>query len=719
MTLPLAPQRHLPTRAKPMEPKPKRIDAPRTSQQTDDVLSVSLFGALATSFRGRPIDLKLRKAAAILGYLCQQENLVARRDRLAFLLWSESDNNSARTSLRQTLITLRRAFRAVGYFGLKTSKITVSLDPQGVNVDLRRIVGAADEGRIDDALFAVERLPETLLEGMEDLDEEFRMWLLPTRQALHNRLERFLSARLNDPATPEPLRMQAARALLRIDPTNEAALHHEVLSFAQGGDVVGALRSYRRFEKLLASDYGLRPSAELQMLIYRVQTESRRGDVSTLGRERHDRFNPQSQRGTGAQPGRTQQTIVIRLDPFAVQGIDASQNYLVMGFRHALTASLVRFREWVIVDGRQETGPRGAAMDYDYALQATLYEVDGAIEVVLTLLRLEDSSYLWSQIIRLQLEKWLATQHDIIRGIASTLQVHISAERLSRVIDQTTMPVTAFDQWLRAQAAAFTLERSRVQEARDTLNAVARTNPTYSPLFSALAQLDNIDSMVHPGVFRNPLISQSGIQSARRAVQLDALDSRAHLAFGWAHAFAWDFDAATPHMRLAVELNESDPWPHISAAMFWALAGQMKLASESVDTFCRRSGSLTATETGYLAQIQFLKCEFELALATFQRIETIVPTIPAWKASALAHLGRVAEAKQMGREFLNRTRAAWTGAVEPTDENMVSWLLQAHPFRHFPHWTMMREGLRRSQLPVRHAEHSAYFTAHHRQKVEV
>ena len=172
-------------------------------------------------------------------------------------------------------------------------------------------------------------------------------------------------------------------------------------------------------------------------------------------------------------------------------------------------------------------------------------------------------------------------------------------------------------------------------------------------------------------------------------------------------------------MRLAVELNESDPWPHISAAMFWGLTGEMDLADEGVETFSRRSRSLTATETGYLAQIHFLKAEFELALTTFQRIETIVPTIPAWKAAAMAHLGRLTEAEQLGREFINRTRAIWTGAFEPTDENIVSWLLQAHPFRYFPHWSSMREGLRRSRLPVKHAEHSTYFTTRHRQKVEV
>ena len=244
-----------------------------------DVLSMSLFGTVSASFRGRPIDLKLRKGAAILGYLCLQENFVARRDRLAFLLWSESDGNSARTSLRQTLIMLRKAFEAAGCDALRTTKLTVGLDPEALEIDVRRVLATTEEGRIDEILLSVELLPETLLEGMEDLDEEFRTWLLPTRQALHNRLEASLSARLNDAATSEPVRVQAARALLCIDPTNENALRHEVVSFAKRGDIVGALRSYRRFEKLLAKEYGVKPSAELQMLITRVQREAPQHDI--------------------------------------------------------------------------------------------------------------------------------------------------------------------------------------------------------------------------------------------------------------------------------------------------------------------------------------------------------------------------------------------------------------------------------------------------------
>jgi hypothetical protein len=238
-------------------------------------------------------------------------------------------------------------------------------------------------------------------------------------------------------------------------------------------------------------------------------------------------------------------------------------------------------------------------------------------------------------------------------------------------------------------------------------------------LFSALAQLDNVESMLRPGVFRTASATHSAIQNARMAVQLDALDSRAHLALGWAYAFAWDFEAAMPHMRLAVALNESDPWPHISTALFWTLVNNADLSAEGIRMFTLRSRSMTVAAAIYLAQIHFLNRDFELALTLMNSLGTVAPTLAGWKAAAMAHLGHLSEARQTAQDFLTRCRAQWTGASEPSDENIVAWLLQAHPFCHFPHWASMREGLKRSQLLVRHVKHGTFANSRQRHSVEV
>ena len=178
-------------------------DLPSAEPQSggEPALAVSVFGAFSASWRGKPIEIKLRKGAAVLGYLCMQENLTARRDRLAFLLVErERQQFGAHLAAANIDLVAPRLSQTPDSTASRQPSRPSASTSDSTDIDFKRVVGATDEGRIDDALFAVERLPETLLEGMEELDEEFRMWLLPTRQALHNRLERVLSAQLNDSA---------------------------------------------------------------------------------------------------------------------------------------------------------------------------------------------------------------------------------------------------------------------------------------------------------------------------------------------------------------------------------------------------------------------------------------------------------------------------------------------------------------------------------------
>ena len=70
---------------------------------------ISLFGDLSLHLADREIELRSRKARALVAYLALAPDMRESRDRLAGLLWSETDNDKARTSLRQTLHVVRKA----------------------------------------------------------------------------------------------------------------------------------------------------------------------------------------------------------------------------------------------------------------------------------------------------------------------------------------------------------------------------------------------------------------------------------------------------------------------------------------------------------------------------------------------------------------------------------------------------------------------------------
>src|SRR5882672_12899030 len=175
-------------------------------------LSVSLVGRFGLRFNGRPVELRTRKAAAVLGYLALAETKQESRERLVGLLWSRSDEEKARASLRQVVRELRSAFEAAGYDGFSAGRLSVHLDAETVEVDVESIIRQAESGSVHPLLLNTPHLGERILEGMDDLDPSFRVWVLAKRQTIHDRLMRGLGAGLltNDIAATAKREVAAA-----------------------------------------------------------------------------------------------------------------------------------------------------------------------------------------------------------------------------------------------------------------------------------------------------------------------------------------------------------------------------------------------------------------------------------------------------------------------------------------------------------------------------
>ena len=93
----------------------------------------------------------------------------------------------------------------------------------------------------------------------------------------------------------------------------------------------------------------------------------------------------------------------------------------------------------------------------------------------------------------------------------------------------------------------------------------------FSPCYSSLVQMNNIEHFVHPGFLRDLDKARATLELAKTAVQLDPVDSRAHLCCGWSYVMALREAEAAPHMELACELNDNDPWTLLSCAHYSAL----------------------------------------------------------------------------------------------------------------------------------------------------
>jgi DNA-binding SARP family transcriptional activator len=679
-------------------------------------LSVSLVGRLALRFNGQQVELRTQKAAAILSYLALIEAKQESRERLVGLLWSRSDEEKARGSLRQVVRELRSTFEAAGYHGFTTSRLSIHLDPAMIDVDLENIIKAAESGSVHPLLLNTPNLEEHILKGLDDLDPSFRVWVLAKRQTIHDRLMRSLGPALIATDIAANVRTDVAAAIVNLDPTHEEACCHLMQVRAEQGDVAGALRIYKALWDLLDRDYGMEPSPVTEALVAKIKLGVFERPLASFdAHATGSRLSPQiNESGAKAISNavtniKAPAKICLVLRPFGMHGVDSDHAHLVQGFHQHLAASLVRFREWSVVDRVPEEVvhalPASAAR---YDIETTAYQVGTEINVVIVLRDDTTGIYVWSEGFRLGLNNWFEAQQHIIRRIATILNVQLSAERLMRLAGEPDVSLDIYDRWLRGQSLMANFDPESWRRAVTIFLEAIRKNPTFSPCYSSLVQINNIEHFVHPGFFRNRDKAKATLDLAKTAVQLDPVDSRAHLCYGWSNAMALREIEAAPHMELACELNDNDPWTLLSSALYCAFCGSI----EQARVRARQSLALSLTPSylqwGYHGIIRVLCGDYADALEACDRAHGVVQILPAWRIAALFHLGQPAIAREEAQRFLNGIRSFWVGSSAPTDEAIARWVLQGHPISVKARWEALRDGLGGAGLPVKGIERLSF-----------
>ncbi len=261
------------------------------------MLSVRLLGGFGLERDGVVIHLGSARAQAVLAYLLLHRERPHERARLASILWPDSDEQQARTNLRQTLHLLRRTLHDADRFFVLDGQRLQSRSGAPVELDVARFErsAAAAEQTIDAAESWSER------ERLEDAVRHYRGELLPE----------MFDAWLEEPR--EQLREAYAGVLERIVQISEAqrdyraALHyaqrwaqHDSLVeepyrclmrlYALCGERAKAMHVYHSCSSLLLREVGGEPSRRTQaayeqaMLLDR-DTDARAGPAGDAGRD--------------------------------------------------------------------------------------------------------------------------------------------------------------------------------------------------------------------------------------------------------------------------------------------------------------------------------------------------------------------------------------------------------------------------------------------------
>lgn len=662
----------------------------------DTRLNISVLGGFSLQTGdGRTLPIANRKARGLLAYLALNPSRRESRERLAGLLWSDRGEDLARASLRQCLKQLRKLFNEIQFDGFRAERQDVSLSVGSVHLDLNDASEGLSQNEISPSLLIEDGVPDRILYGLETLDESFAAWLHVIRKNWHDRLVGQLQECLRKGSQEAGKR--AAEVLVNIDPTHEEAHRFLIRIHADAGNIALALKQYKLLWDLLDEEFDMEPDESTQSLIADIKA----GTYQTAKDAASTPADAKNAEKNGV-AGILNRLPVVAVWNFIQGGPWTQESYIIDGFRRELIASLVRFREWVVVDGSPGLDlsnlQGGPTSQIDYQLEGTYLEDSGTVRLVITLKELASRRYIWSEQISLTLDNWFAAQQDIVRRTSIALNIYLSVERVSAVSGGSGIPLDLYDHWLRGQELTLKWRPDAHEKAKQIFHSIIDEAPDFGRAFSSLVQIENAEPLVHPGVHRTEDKMKEVVRLGKEAVHIDPLDSRAQLCLGWAYAINGQFDNAEINLGLACELNENDPWTLVSSALGLAFCDNREKAQQLSDQAFALGLPPSTSNWGYLATLRFLLDDYQGCVEAVDLADDALINLAAWKASACSHLGRTSEAEDALQHFLTLARLQWLKPDSADERDISAWFMQCFPIKSRSTRQRLRGGLKNAGL---------------------
>ena len=624
-----------------------------------------------------------QRSQALLGYLALNRKNTASKGMISRLICSELSMTDAQAVAENTISALHDFFKTVHPDLLAENPGNIALSPDLINVDLSLITAAIDNGEIDERMTEAAALPQRILAGLDQIDPAFASWLNVTRNTWQLRfvtlLEQVLAKFRFDPAVSK----LAARALMVIDPTHEQACQRLISLHAREGNTPAAMRVYTEFADRISNEFNLLPSQETRQLIERLK----RGELLSANKSNESKSAPFS---SGFQ------LPLIEISPF--QGLDDVGNvqYLITGFQSELKSAISKFRELVLFEA--ESGERND--DPDYQLKVFCDTSTEEIRMNVTLVAYKSNKYIWSERYHITLESWVETQHDIIRKIAASLNIYLSAERVSKGGQTSGLQLEPFDKWLRGEDLLNQWDPSLANDAESLFLEVNEEAPEFAPAYCSLASSLNIRHLVFPGTVRDPDRVQRALALAKRAVEIDPLETRAQLTLAWSLTMAANYDQAELHYELARELNPNSPRTLISCAQGFAFTGQLQRSKEMEAEALSLNPSIPRFLWAYLASARYIRGDYQKSVEAADLAGNAILDMPGWRAISFAALKNQTKCKEAGQELLKLAKSNWVGDPIEADQQISHWFLSSFPLRSEATLQKMKEGLRYAGIPV-------------------
>lgn len=663
-------------------------------------MRIRILGGLeATSPAGAPLRLPTRKTALALAALVLAGERGVRRQAVSDAFWADRGEAQARSSLRQALAALRRAFSEDGDAAVRIAGDleTLHLAALADDVDVWRFERLIESAKADDLAQAAALYQGDVLAGIP-LPEPLDQWFGPQQRSYRQKallLVERLSLLPRAVLTRVEAECQAlAERLLAADAAAEEAHRALIRVYQHQGRLNAALRQYELCRDTLRRELDAEPEAQTEGLIASLR------DGRSEAAETSEASAAQAAPPSAPARDREQPSIIVM--PFDnLSGAD--DEYFVDGVVEEITSALSRVREFFVIARQSAFTYKGRFVDVrevgrelgvNYVVEGTVRRGGDRLRISVQLVDAETRNQLWSDRYEGLTQDIFGFQDTIAAQVAGAIYPAVRNAEIAVAKSRPPGSLRAYDLVLQAYPKIWSQSAADNAQAIAILNTAIATCADYGRAHALLAWCHSQDQVYLWSA--NPEASRA---SAGRAVDAAAPligdDPTALAAVGAALSQSLDdLPRAAAYVDSALALDPNNAWA-------WSRSGWVAIYQDEPDKARERfERSLALSPLDPLAFNQRIglamtygyKGEYARSAQLLQEVLNKHPHV-TWAYRQLAFVSVMAGDLVTAREAMKKLRAAHPAAT-------IALMKRAHPSRHTPRvFNVMVDAWRRAGLP--------------------
>ena len=385
--------------------------------------------------------------------------------------------------------------------------------------------------------------------------------------------------------------------------------------------------------------------------------------------------------------------------PFENMSGDSEQEYFADGMVEEIITALSRFKSLFVIARNSSFTFKGRAVDIKevgrrlgvrYVLEGSVRKAAGKVRIIGQLIDALTGAHIWADRFERDLTDVFALQDELTIAVVSAIQPSLLQAEFEIAARRPPENLTAYDLLLRARQKSYLVTREGIAETAQLAQRALDLDPrsSFAAVLAASAHLNNV-------IFGFAVDPQFDRSEAKRLIRLAlSLDQNNAVVLSNAGRITayldGDYETAIDYCDRAVACNPNESVAWLFKGGVYRFAGQYEEAIQSFERGIRLS-PLSPFLPGFFAGIGTALSElrrFDEAVAVFKqalRQNSSLGVVFRGLASALAHLGRDAEAREAAGRLLE---------VDPTF-TISGWIARGGQTNS----KLLIEGLRKAGLP--------------------